>query len=265
MAACATGAHVMLWLADLSEMYEEDWPGKSMFFIEHERYGRNRYVFFASHPSQWWLTAYAVHFANVVLSDISEFMRTGQKGYSFLGHHSALFIIACLWPLAKKYAMPWMEIVAMGNNYGGESGATVTMRHYLRPSLWWRRVGSELSIPNGLDLYTAFWTMRLPRFVINGAYNFAAWHPYHARGAKLFSYCGPKDWSVKQCFLAMFEEHEAMAKYLNADYEITRSIALQLAQIYKQDYSEGPWLTKEERFSLNYLRSRLHYQGQSRL
>ena len=65
MAACATGAHVMLWLADLSEMYEKDWPGKSMFFIEHERYGRNRYVLFASHPSQWWLTAYATIMARI--------------------------------------------------------------------------------------------------------------------------------------------------------------------------------------------------------
>ena len=72
--------------------------------------------------------------------------------------------------------------MAQGNNYRGECGATLTMRHYSQPRLWWRKIGPELSIPNGRDLYSAFLSMKLPRFVIDGAYNFAAWRPYEAWG-----------------------------------------------------------------------------------
>ena len=79
MGSQGTGAHVMLWLADLSHLQKEDWPGKAMFFEEHTHYGRNSYVLLASHPSQWWLTAYAVYFPTVALSDISEACEDGAK------------------------------------------------------------------------------------------------------------------------------------------------------------------------------------------
>ena len=254
MGADATGAHVLLWLADLSEMQQTDWQGKAMFFKGHVDYGLNSYVLFASHQSQWWLTAYAVYFPTVTLSDISELMRTNAKKTVLLGHYSALFIIACLWPLAKKSAMPWLEIVAQGNNYEGEYGATLTMRHYSQPRLWWRKIGPEMSIPNGRDLYTAFKSMKLPRFVIDGAYNFASWHPYLASGPRFFSYCGPKEWTIKQSFLAMFGEHEAMAEHMDHDYAISRSMLYEVAKIYQSDYVEGPWLTKGDRQRLNYQR-----------
>ena len=255
MGAGATGAHVMLWLADLSQMQQEDWPGKAMFVAEHIDYGRNNYVLFATHPSQWLLTAYACYFQPMALSDISEFMRQKHKKTVLLGHYAALFIIACLWALAKKFAMPWLEIVAQGNNYKGERGATITMRHYSQPRLWWRKVGPEMSIPNRQDLYTAFLSMRLPRFVINGAYNFAAWHPYEAWGPRFFSYCGPKEWTTKQCFWAMFEAAAAMAKHhKDPKYAISRNMLYEVFKIYQSDYVEGRWLTKAKRQRLDYQR-----------
>ena len=127
------------------------------------------------------------------------------------------------------------------------------MRHYSQPRLWWRKIGPELSIPNGRDLYSAFLSMKLPRFVIDGAYNFAAWRPYEAWGPRFFSYCGPKKWTVKQCFFAMFEEHLALAEYSSID-AISRNMLYEVAKIYQSNYVEGKWLTKAQRQRLNYQR-----------
>ena len=137
----------------------------------------------------------------------------------------------------------------MGNNYAGECGAKVTMRHHTQPRLWWSRVGVELSIPNGLELYNAFTSMKLPRFLIDGAYNFAAWHPYNALGPKFYTFCGPAEWSIKECFLEMFVEQEAMAKHTDSKHML-----YDVAAIYQIDYKEGDWLTKSDRRRLSYLR-----------
>ena len=253
--AIGTGAHVMLWFADLSSA--GDFVGKSMFTVEHADYGWNRYIMFATHPSQWWLTAYAVFSPAIsAYADISELVCHGKFHYPktlvMIGHYSSLFILACLWPLAKRYSLPWFEIVAMGNNYENENGAKVTMRHHTQPRLWWQRVGSEVSIPNRGELYAAFTSMKLPRFFINGAYNFAAWHPYEAWGPKFFSYCGPEAWSIQDCFKVMWNEQQSMAEHKDANYAVAPAMLAELQNMYKQEYDEGYWLDKTQKHALSY-------------
>ena len=261
----ATGAHVMLWIADMANVGEAKMADMSMFVQEHAIHGFNRYVMFASHPSQWWLTAYAV-WLPMALSDVDDIScvlcRQNKAGLcsrivSKLGYFSALFIIATLWPSAKKGTMPWLEVVAFGNNYAGEAGAKVTMRHHRWPRLWWNRVDGERSIPNGLDLYNTFTSMNLPRFIVGMGHNFAAWHPYHAGGPKFFTFNYSLNyswlcdgWTMKDIFFAMFEEQKTMAENFGPSYEVSRKKLEEVTAIYDTDYEEGAWLTKEERSKL---------------
>ena len=92
--------------------------------------------------------------------------------------------------------------------------------------------------------------MNLPRFIVGMGNNFAAWHPYHARGPKFFSYSGPDDWTMKDIFSVMFEEQKIMAETFGPSYAVSRQMLGEITAMFATDYEEGSWLTKEERSKL---------------
>ena len=255
--AYSTGASERLWLVDVAMERKQVFFGEPMLFSKHPKHGWNNYVLFVMHPTHWCFAAYAVWCPSMrACEDISQLLCQGSAHYptetAMLGFYSALFIIACLWPWAQRKSLLWLEVVVLRNNYDGESGTQVLMRHHSQPWLCWVNVGAEAFVANVLDLFNPFTSIKLPRFLMNGGYNFAAWLPYEVSGPRFFVYDAPQGWSMKQCFLRMFQEQEAIAQHSGPKLSVSPQLFAEVATIYQAEYAEGPWLSESERHALTY-------------
>jgi hypothetical protein len=251
---CAgTGAYVSKWLVDLRTA-PVDYEGRTLLQKHVNDYGVNQIVSIISHPSQWWFEVYAVFFDKSIddISDAYVPTRSGNRHYVFIGYLSMVMLMLTLVPLFKKHCLPWHEAMIQGNNYEGEVGVTVTVRHYLHPLVWWARQGVERSIPGRLLLYRTFKQLRLPQFVLaEGGWNYAAWKPYwQLDGPVYFTYSPPRYWTIKDAFNTMLQEETYAASYYGRP-EPCMDDFRELVRIYKHEYVQGPYVSLAKRRSFN--------------
>ena len=236
-----TGAYCSLWFIDLA-----DAPYVVPFLQKHvDGLGMNRYVCLASHPSQYWFKAYGVYLDYGVddISDVYVRSRAGKRRYVFIDYVTMLALMMTLLPLFQEHCLPWHEAILQSNNFPGEVGLRVTIRHYLHPRVWWLRGDVERSVAGGKALYSEFKKLKLPKFILQG-YNFAAWRPYwQVTGPTYLAYSPPRTSTIKECFMSMLEEENEKARNEGRAMPSMKIMA-NLIKIYRRDYVEGPYLSK---------------------
>jgi hypothetical protein len=251
--AHATGAYCTMFCIDLGRA-PADYEGRVFLQQDVEGYGVNQYVAIMSHPSQWWFEVYAVFF-DAVLDDISDAYvssRSGKRHYFFIEYVSMVLLMLTLMPLLKTCRLPWHEVMMQGNNYEGESGVTVTIRHWLHSMVWWTRRGPEHSIYGGHGLYRSFKNLTLPKLTLaEGGWNYGAWKPYwQVSGPNLFSYSPPRGWTIKKSFDRMLVEETYKAMYEGRPAPSMR-VYRQIVRIYGREYVQGPYVSLATRRAFN--------------
>ena len=64
------------------------------------------------------------------LDDISDvYVPMPSRHYVFIGYVSMVLLVLMLLPLFLSKMLHWREAIIQGNNYPGECGVTVTVRH----------------------------------------------------------------------------------------------------------------------------------------
>ena len=252
----ATGAFGTLWVCDLRRA-GPCWPGYELFASEHPDYGRNDFTMIASHPSQYWFTVHGVYVENPDaiddVSDIYAARHRGQRTLQFIGYVSFLLIMSKLLPMFAEGLVPWHETYIQSNDYKGEIGCRVSVRSYLEPMVWWLRVGAELSISAGKEMFKNFKSIKLPRLLIGNDWNYASWHPYFASGPRYFCYAPHKTLEFVDTMVKMAEEENYMAK-TDAIHAIEPAMMKRIVKAYAKVYVEGPWLSKKSKMRLSHAR-----------
>ena len=249
------GAFGSLWLLDFRWVMDTIWPGQELFMIDDADYGRNRFALVSSHPSQYWFRLDAVYVDEPdAISDVSDIYGAalrGQRTLKFIGFFSFLLIMAKLMPMFRKPDIPWHEAFVQSNDYPGEVGCNVTVRSYIQPLVWWCRVGAELSIQAGKNMFQDFKSIKLPRLLIGNEWNCAAWKPYvQNSGPLFFNYTPPKDMDYRKALSQMAIEEATMAEN-DPVHDIPKNIKKMIVKAYAWEWEQGRWLTKFERLCLS--------------
>ena len=257
------GAFGSLWLLDFRWVIDmEDlatiWPGHDLFMIDDADYGRNRFALISSHPSQYWFRLDALYVDELdAIADVSDIYGAalrGQRTLKFIGFFSFLLIMSKLIPMFWKPDIPWHEAIVQSNDYPGELGVTVTVRSSMESLLWWVRVGAELSIQSGKEMFQNFKSIKLPRLMIGNEWNFAAWRPYlQNSGPMYFNYTPPKDMDYKKTLSKMAVEEATMAE-TDPVHAISKAMKRVIVKRYAWEWEGGRWLTKYEKLCLNLVR-----------
>ena len=86
-----------------------------------------------------------------------------------VGRYTMLQLLHALWPILTRYGDRWEESYVFPNNYAGESGASVRVRHSLFPNYWMGRVVD--SVRNGYAFSSCFWEVLAPSVIVAGGRN----------------------------------------------------------------------------------------------
>ena len=257
----ATGAFSSLWLLDLRRA-ARCWPGYELFTSEHADYGRNDFAMIASHPSQYWFTVHGVYVENPdAIDDVSDIYvarRCGRRTLQFIGYATFILIMAKLLPMFAEGLVPWHEAIIQSNDYPGELGCRVTVRSHQEPMVWWLRVGAELSISAGKEMFQNFMSIKLPRLLIGNDWNYASWHPYfQLAGPRYFCYTPHKTLEFVGTMVNMAEEENYMAK-TDPIHAIEPKTMKRIVKAYAPVYTEGRWLTKADKMKLSRTRKAMY-------
>ena len=91
-----------------------------------------------------------------------------------VGRYTMLQILFALWPILTRFNDKWEECYVFPNDYVGETGASVRVRHSLFTNNWMGRVVT--SVRNGYAFYSCFWEVLAPPVVWGGGVlNFGAY------------------------------------------------------------------------------------------
>ena len=253
----ATGAFGSLWLVDLRSVMGTMWPGDELFTVEHKDYGVNPFALVSSHRSQHWFSIHALFVDELDdIADVSDVYKAtlrGRRTLVFIGYFSFALIMAKLLPMFAEGLVPWHETYIQSNDYKGEIGCRVSVRSYLEPMVWWLRVGAELSISAGKEMFKNFKSIKLPRLLIGNDWNYASWHPYFASGPRYFCYAPHKTLEFVDTMVKMAEEENYMAK-TDAIHAIEPAMMKRIVKAYAKVYVEGPWLSKKSKMRLSHAR-----------
>lgn len=242
-----TGAFGTLYLVDQRGQPDE-WDGQELFIVDDPVQGRNPFTMIASHASQYLFEVYAV-WAGDGVDDVSDVYVVGQRSrriMKFIGMVSYLVLMMKLLPFMLPGLLPWHEAVVQSNDYPGEAGCRVTVRSYMQPLLWWVRRGAETSITAGAAMFQNFKAIKLPRFMINNDFNYAAWQAYFQEaGPRYFVYMPHKTQDPMLNIKQMADDERAMGR------DVDKKMLKRLIGMYRIPYAEGRWLDKEDRLWLS--------------
>jgi hypothetical protein len=124
---------------------------------------RRNVVILASTASQWFYDVYVSWLPPGM--EISSYTATEsrERRVSYIGPFSMLQCLFALWPIIGVHGSSWQEIYIYSNDYPGEAGATIHVRHSIFPRHWWKRI--VYSIQNGDEFFFSFWKIYAPPVV----------------------------------------------------------------------------------------------------
>jgi hypothetical protein len=117
-------------------------------------------VILASTASQWFYDVYVSLLPDGVEIGYYTQFEFLSCSVHYVGTHSMLQCLFALWPVFGMHGSSWQEIYIYPNDYPGERGATIHVRHSMFPRHWWKRIVD--SIKNGDQFFYSFWKIYAP-------------------------------------------------------------------------------------------------------
>ena len=261
--AQSTGAYTQIFVFDW-QCYEAvpyaQLPGCGLFHMQDQVLGPNPYTLVCSHASQWWYEVYALWGPITVgrrKPDVSTiFNKTSflyRRELVFLGHLSFVCIMGVLWTSLLEEKLPWMELCCQGNNYAGEEGCRITIRHHCEPMLWLVQRTINRTIDNHLNLYRTFHRLTIPKLFVDGnLWNWAAYLGYVSpRCPKLPIYCPPEGCELFQALEQQYQEELGIYQHKDTRHYVGGDVFQHMRAVYRHPYEEGLYLTQAERTVYN--------------
>jgi hypothetical protein len=86
------------------------------------------------------------------------------RRYVYVGRFNMIQILFVLWSILTAAGCCWQEAYVYTNDYRGEVGVTLHMRHAMFPTYWMKRQVDNMQFPNawGARFYACFWDLFVP-------------------------------------------------------------------------------------------------------
>ncbi len=191
-------------------------------------------VILASTASQWFYDVYVSWLPPRMEISYYTAMESLDRRVNYVGVFSMLQCLFALWPIIGVHGSSWQEIYIYSNDYPGEAGATIHVRHSMFPRHWWKRIVH--SIKNGDEFFYSFWKIHTPPVVtfehgVNTKYYTLV--AEHALGPLTPMMPTVANQTVRDTMATMFLD--SVGQSIPVDFEFV----VMLGRLYDQDWSLG--------------------------